>query len=528
MCGISGIIGAIANPAILTQMLSKIGHRGEPSYFAEVSYGDGFAVGTNRLAIVDSSHGKQPFVSEDQRVLCISNGEIYNYKSFHTIYGQKYKFKTECDIESILAGYLISGEAIFDQIEGMYSVFIRDERNESWYLARDHLGIKPIYYAWDEKSNFYFSSELKSFEGLLLIKEIYTLLPGEVIKNGKLIKNRMLYPFGGEGSSETQENILSQGRNILESAVQKMIPNTGEKIACLLSGGVDSSTVLYLAYLANAGNVEAYTFYNKQAHQSDDYEAAKQICSLLGIKLITVSPTIEELMDFYLKRGVWMTETFECALVRNAVSYHFLCKAVRDDGYKFALSGEGADEILGGYDYFSRLDVSLRDQAIAKSLEEIHRTYLQMSDRASMFATLEVRVPYMDEDFTSYVTQLPSQYRISEKGNKWLLRNMYEGEIPDNIRLRAKVGMNQGAGYGSNDPGESIYYQAISKYYMLAPMQMQNDLELTQAIGRDFGLIDPNQEEIYNFSRYIEYGFGRLKNNQTRPQLNTSQLVKSL
>ena len=230
MCGISGIIGAIANPAILTQMLSKIGHRGEPSYFAEVSYGDGFAVGTNRLAIVDSSHGKQPFVSEDQRVLCISNGEIYNYKSFHTIYGQKYKFKTECDIESILAGYLISGEAIFDQIEGMYSVFIRDERNESWYLARDHLGIKPIYYAWDEKSNFYFSSELKSFEGLLLIKEIYTLLPGEVIKNGKLIKNRMLYPFGGEGSSETQENILSQGRNILESAVQKMIPNTGEKI----------------------------------------------------------------------------------------------------------------------------------------------------------------------------------------------------------------------------------------------------------------------------------------------------------
>lgn len=522
MCGISGVIGAGANPSKLRRILSKIAHRGDAEHFAETTHGNRYAAGTNRLAIVDPVDGRQPYVSHDGKVICLFNGEIYNYKELNSLYSPSYKFETACDTETILAGYLIEGPGVFERLRGMYAIFVLDEGAAQWFLARDHLGIKPLYYAFDSDGDFYFSSELKAFEGLVRVGRIESLTPGAVMRNGEVVRDGAAYVFGNGSDDLDPEKAIAESRTCLEAAVRKMLPNPGDRVACLLSGGIDSSTVLHLAWAQHRGPVEAFTFYNN-ASQSDDYEAAKLICDTVGVNLVKVSPPVAELTDFYLREGVWMTETFECALVRNATSYHFLCAAVSARGYKFALSGEGADEVLGGYDYFLRLPPSERDAAIERSLREIHRTYLQMADRASMFATLEVRVPYMDEDFVRYVTGLPPRYRLGPDFNKWVLRHMYPGKIPDAIRFRAKVGMNQGAGYGSNDPGESIYHQAVLRFYERAPEIHRHDLRLARRHASEFSLNVADAEEMYNFGRFMEHGFHRLVGARERLQLNTSR-----
>jgi len=522
MCGIAGIFGADASPALLSRFLEKIKHRGEISYFSETSFHDSFALGTNRLAIVDEYNGKQPFFSPNADVLCVCNGEIYNHNELREKYSTVYNFKSSCDTEVILAAYLISGFEALNELQGMYSVAIYDNRTKEWYLTRDHLGIKPLFYAQNENS-FFFSSELKSFEGLA-VSDIATFPVGAIMKTGKFLTSQKEYSFEKKHLDLIDSDIVNKSLKFLEKAVKKMLPKTNETAICLLSGGVDSSSILTLMKENHKGPVIAYTFYNQSSSSSsEDYSAAKTICEFLNVELKTVSPTRKELTDFYLQSGVWMTETYETPLVRNAVSYYFLCKSVRSDGFKFALSGEGADELLGGYDYFKAIPEAMRDSAIERSLNNINKTYLQMADRASMYATLEVRVPFMDEEFVRFVSMLPPIYRIREQKDKWLLRNLMPNKMPLIIRNRDKTGMNQGAGFGSNDPGESIYYQAILSYYKECNTQKLNDLEVINITSKD--LDKTNLEEVYNFCRYHEFGFSRLKESKIRPQLNTSALV---
>ena len=155
-----------------------------------------------------------------------------------------------------------------------------------------------------------------------------------------------------------------------------------------------------------------------------------------------VQPRPAELGKLYLDCGVWLAETWEPELVRNAVSYHVLCAGVQRAGFKHCLSGEGADELFGGYDYFRLLADGERDAAVYSSLTQIHRTYLQMADRASMFATLEVRVPYMDREVVRVAGSLPTAGRFRGDRNKVALRELYPELLPESIRMRPKAGMN--------------------------------------------------------------------------------------
>ena len=524
MCGIAGVFGSHVENYDVNNMLFFISHRGESSYQTEVKYADGFKFGTNRLGIVDEKMGQQPFVSPDGKIHCILNGEIYNHKELRKSLLQNYSFKSSCDSEIILAGYLHMGDKIFELIQGMYCIALYDNLKKTWYLARDHLGIKPLYYAFDAE-HYLFSSELKSFYGLNV--DVINDFPcGTVMKNGELLTPGKKYRFNEiNGEIGNDADIVSTGLDKLSKAVSKMLPEKGETAACMLSGGVDSSSLLTLMCNLHQGPVVSYTFYNKEASLSDDYNAAKIICEYLNVPLNVVTPDVDQLTDFYIKNGVWMTETYEPALVRNAVSYHFLSQKIREDGFKFTLSGEGADEVLGGYDYFRLLPKNQIEHAIELSLNQLNHTYLKMADRASMFATLEVRVPYLDEDWIDFNINLPSSFRIRGSENKWLLRNMMSQMMPDIITKRAKLGMNQGAGFGSNDPGNSIYYKAICEYYDSSPEKREADLKLFTAYKNDYQIDEFNPEEVFNFCRYIEHGFIRLAGSEHRPQLNTNMLT---
>jgi asparagine synthase (glutamine-hydrolysing) len=301
------------------------------------------------------------------------------------------------------------------------------------------------------------------------------------------------------------------------------------KIACLLSGGIDSAIITYLASKLHPC-VIAYTLAAPNM-PSADLIAAKTLCQQLNIEHVIVSPSVHEMKKFYLEQGVYMTESFEPVLVRNAVSYHFLCRRVVEDGFKYCLNGEGADELFGGYDFVKEAPIHLQDDVIWHSLSIIHKTYLQMADRASMYATLEARVPYMDKDLIEFCLTLPPSARLNENSNKVLLRQAFQNELPDSITYRKKTGMNEGAGFGINASKESIYHQSVHSYYENHASKFEEDVALCKREAID-GKIDLSEiEEVYNFAKFVSLNYQKLRGSQNRLQLNTKlkqNLVKPL
>jgi asparagine synthase (glutamine-hydrolysing) len=186
------------------------------------------------------------------------------------------------------------------------------------------------------------------------------------------------------------------------------------------------------------------------------------------------------------------------------------------------LSGEGADEVFGGYDYLRPLSDGDREHAIRESLAEIHRTYLQMADRASMFATLEVRVPFVDADAVRRCVALPPTARRCDGVDKWGLRHALEAELPAAIRFRAKLGMNAGAGFGSNDPGDGIYFRAVERHYARHPGLRSRDERATAPFAAAYSVDGGDAEQLFCFARFVELGYHRLEGSQLRPRLNVT------
>lgn len=516
MCGIVGILGTHISENNVRKLLDPIRHRGEEKYRYEILVTPEISFGVHRLAIVDETHGQQPFQSEDNRVIVIFNGQIYNHNELRALLSSEFKFNSHCDTEVVLKSYLKWGKDFVNHLDGQFAIAIYDGRKKELLLARDPMGIKPLYYSYHEEKLF-FASEIKSLVKNL-DSEILELLPGTIWTNTQQKTYFTLGKFNSEKNPSF--DYMPALKEILKKAVEKRIIKTDDKIACLLSGGVDSSIITYLASQVHS-NVVAYTL-SEPGKNSEDLQSSIKLAESINIKHVVVSPSIEEMGEFYLKHGVYMTESFEPVLVRNAVAYHFVCRQVAADGFKYCLNGEGADELFGGYDFIREAPREMQDELIRHSLSIIHNSYLRMADRASMYATLEARVPYMDKIFVNYALQLPSHARIHGNINKVALRTLFQGELPEEIIYRKKVGMNEGAGFGVNRPDQSIYYKAVKSYYEKTPHHYEQDLALCLKENSE-GNIDLNQvEEVYNFARFVELGFKKLKNSTTRLQLNTS------
>ncbi len=519
MCGIAGILGKDICKNDLIQILEPITHRGEESHRFEMFISPEISFGTHRLAIVDEAHGHQPFQSDDKQVTVIFNGQIYNHDKLRKDLSAEFEFNSKCDTEVILKAYLKWGKDFVDYLDGIFGIALYDDYQKELILARDPMGVKPLYFAYD-KDRVYFSSEIKSLSKIVN-SEIIELPPGFLWVNSKVQKYFTLGNFNSKHDFNARNNDHELAlKEHLTKAIEKRIKKEDSKIACLLSGGVDSSIVTYLAKQTHP-NIIAYTL-AEPGKNSGDLESAKKVANFLGIEHIIVSPSVDEMSDFYLKHGVYMTESFEPVLVRNAVAYHFVCRQVVADGFKYCLNGEGADELFGGYDFVSEVSKRQQDEIIRHSLSIIHNTYLKMADRASMFATLEARVPYMDKAFVKLALSLPSEARIQDSMNKVALRNAFQNDLPEEIIYRKKVGMNEGAGFGVNRPDQSIYFTAVKNYYEKKQHQFEKDLALCSK-GNKLGHIDLNQvEEVYNFARFIEFNFHKLKDSTARLQLNTA------
>lgn len=497
-------------------MLQQLRHRGEPSYFAEVSMVGNAVIGCNRLGITDEPHGAQPKRSAGGRWTGVMNGEIYNHRDIRK---ELAAAATDSDIEALLLSVDAWGVPGISRLEGMFAFCLVDTASR-YLLGRDRLGVKPMYYGFAEDT-LYFASELKALAQVSGLQSIMELPGGCLLEDGQQVRYYQPPPPSRKPGAVTP-NEMNQLRQSLESAVKACLPEDDGPVAVLLSGGVDSSTIAMLTERLHRGPVVAYTL-GTGASTSEDVAAASEVCRTFDIEHIIVSPLSDDLTRLYLNAGVWMTESFETALVRNAVSYFHLCEAVRRDGFKFCLSGEGADEVFGGYDYM-RLSQD-KDAAIARSLSNIQRTYLQMADRASMFATLEVRVPYMERCVVEAAMDLPSSGRIGLIESKSALRQLYKGVMPDAIRLRPKLGMNAGGGYGGNNPGESVYHQAVLNHYSSHPGLLARDLKVANAFPVQPAIDLDDAEQVFNLTRFKDFGFDKLIGVAARQQLNTSRLI---
>lgn len=519
MCGIAGIFASNPNGSELQKLLDPIVHRGEKKYRYEVIINSEIALGTHRLAIEDEESGKQPFQSKDKLVTAILNGQIYNHQNLRSQLSSLHRFSSLNDTEVVLAAYLKWGKDFINHLDGKFAIALYDSKIKELILARDRMGVKPLYFSYNGEG-WIFASEVKSLVSST-VTEINELPPGALWINGEVIYHFSLRKFNSLPKYiKKDEDINTVLKDSLVNAVTKRIKIEDNKVACLLSGGIDSSLITYIASQVHP-NVVAYTI-AAPGKSSLDLAHARLLTDLLGIQHIVVSPSVEEMGEFYLNHGVYMTESFEPVLVRNAVVYHFVCRQVVSDGFKYCLNGEGADELFGGYDFIKEVSPAMRDDIIWHSLSIIHNTYLKMADRASMYATLEARVPYMDKDFIEVALDLPPHCRLNESINKVVLRALYQNELPVEITHRKKVGMNEGAGFGINSSEHSIYYQAVKSYYDKAPFKFNEDMNLCVKEGEDNNIDLTNIEEIYNFARFIEYGFKKLIGGTERLQLNTS------
>jgi len=512
MCGIAAIIGKTKqDKKELEAMLLPIIHRGEKKYFNESADLNTCVLGMNRLAIVDREKAKQPMKSSDGRFFIVFNGEIYNYKDLQKELVEKgHKFSTDSDTEVLVNGYAEWGEKLLEKISGMFAFFIYDKKENNFFVARDPIGVKPLYWAKDEKANYYFASEIKSLSVLKQVKIINLFPPAHFMIGGKLKKYFVLPTKINRDITESEaiEKIRELFDNSIKIRVQTDLP-----VAVYLSGGIDSTAVLATAMKYHPDITAVIV----GSEDSTDRKTAVKYCEENKIKYFVKTPPSEEELAESIKEIIRITESFEPNMIRqSAVSYH-IAKTAAENGFKIILCGEGADEIFAGYPEFTKLNSSEEiEKKIIEFLSDLHRTQLQRVDRTSMAFTTEVREPFLDKDLLKFVLQLPAELKIKRDGEKiitkYILRQAMGDRLPEYIFNRDKVVLSEGAGYKGNQKVGGLFYDIAS--------QKISDKELSEFKQKysDWNL--ETKEEVFYFKFYLEFGYLKASFNQQRAMVN--------
>lgn len=438
MCGIVGMFGGV-DTALVRAQLQQLRHRGpDGNGICEMPKG---VLGHTRLAIVDVEHGGQP---QTYKGLSITfNGEVYNHRELRRQHLAQEELSTQSDTEVVLRLYAKLGPAGVELLDGMFALAIMDDEN--LFLARDPIGIKPLYLGF-AGSTLHFASEIKAFPAGLDRIEVFP--PGHWYHSQMGLHRfyhvgqaRQLLP-----SPRTEAEAQQQLAELLRTAVVKRLMGD-VPVGVSLSGGLDSSIV---TLLAKEGLDELHSF-AVGVEGSKDLAAAHEVSAFLGTRhherVYSMGEMLAAAPDV-----VYYLESFDPALVRSAIPNYFLAQLTAEH-VKVMLTGEGADELYAGYDY-------LRGFAEAEQLQKemeyivgaLHNTNLQRADRMSMRFGLEARVPFLDVDSIAYALALPAEWKLTrsnkqgERVEKALLRNAFAGRLPDHIVQRPKQKFSLGAG----------------------------------------------------------------------------------
>lgn len=444
----------ILRPQVL-EMSKKIRHRGPD--WSGIYSDEKTVMSHERLAIVDPASGKQPLFSADQKLILAANGEIYNHQAIRAQYEGKYEFQTQSDCEVILALYKDKGVDFVDDLNGIFGFAIYDVENDRYFIARDHMGIIPLYMGWDQNGTFYVASELKALEGYCTKIELFP--PGHYMSStdGKLVQwyKRNWDEFDAVKENETQ---ISEIKKALEDAVHRQMMSD-VPYGVLLSGGLDSSVISAVAKKYASKRVETNDeagAWWPQLHSfsvgldgSPDLAAAQVVADHIGTVHHEIKFTIQEGLDA-IKDVVYNLETYDITTIRASTPMYLMARVIKSMGIKMVLSGEGADELFGGYLYFHKAPNAQEfHEETVRKLNKLHMYDCLRANKSLAAWGIEGRVPFLDKEFMDVAMRINPQDKMinGERMEKWVVRKAFEDMLPESVAWRQKEQFSDGVGY---------------------------------------------------------------------------------
>lgn len=479
MCGIALIVGPEAGirRRAFAAMMAAIADRGESE---ETSASPTALIGTSRLKIVDRERAVQPWSSaDDQWALCY-NGEVFNHAQLRReLRADGYEQESESDTEVVLSALLAWREQALLRFRGEFALAMLDRVKQRVFVARDPVGIKPLYYAWRE-GHVLIASEVKAFVDLgVQVKELPPGHCGWLSATGE----REIHPYidlmelGADEPPLTDvDDALAAVRSTIAATVARRV-DTDLPVGVILSGGLDSSLVLTLAKSMHP-NVVAFTV---GTESSPDLEYATRLTRDLDVphEIVQLRPSDLGLAD--VKEAVRVSELTEYGDVINAVVSLAVFERVRDSGIKVVLSGDGSDELFGGYNMYQDIDPTQARRLFLTKIRQLSRTELQRVDRTSMDRQVEVRVPFLDLDMLRLAMRLPLEFKVRDGVEKWIVRQAHADILPDYIINRPKNPMSYSSGLHDRvrlfRPVMHRYYRSFG-YDCFEPMRRDFDMTL--------------------------------------------------
>lgn len=505
MCGIGAVLNNTNARELLEKSLKKVRHRGSRKH--ETEHGKNYALGANRLPIVDRLNAVQPARNEDSGLFCVFNGEVYNHRGLKAALEEKgHRFRTDSDTEVLVHLYEEHGERMLDFLDSeMYAFVIYDKIKKGYFAARDPIGVKPLY--WAQADGTYFASEMKQLVQFPDVEDILLVPPGHYVKDGKMLKYSDLIEKK-DLETENWKHMTDVVRALLHDAVKKRVQTDLPK-GVFLSGGVDSTAVLALAR-KHKKNITALIAGKKD---SSDRRYAERYCKEFGIPYKTTEPPDEAQLVKEIERIVRITETFEPNVIRQSMISYYISKLGKD--FRVILCGEGADEIFAGYPEFAQADDV--NSLCIEFLRDLNRTQCQRVDRTSMHFTQEVRSPFLDSALVDYALRIPGRYKVRDGITKWILRKAMEHELPDYICWRRKVVLSEGAGYKGNDSDSGIFTEFIDR------RMSEGEFQRIKGMFPEWKI--QTKEEAYYFRIFRKLGFIKGRFAQKRVRANKTSSV---
>lgn len=442
MCGIALICGPGASTTAFRQMLDALAPRGETE---GISYADGLLAGTQRLRIVDREHAVQPWTSRDGRWLLCYNGEIFNYRALgDELRGAGRSLRTDGDTEVLLEAFLEWGERAVTRLRGEFAFAIADQRAGRVYLARDQLGVKPLYWSVSN-GRLHVASEIKA---LVRIGAPIRSVPAGHHGWASAGSGPLLVPYTtllSQADPPARIEDPDEAAILLRAALADSIAvrtDTDLTVGVILSGGLDSSITL-LHVQAMHPDCVAITV---GAPGSQDIACARRLTAEMAVRheVIEIAPSQLGLDD--VREAIRICELSEYGDIINAVACVPLYRRVRDLGIKVVLTGDGSDELFGGYPMYDRIGAAQQRRLFLHKLANLGRTELQRVDRASMGHRVETRVPFLDPELVKLAMRLPMTMKVRDGTEKWILRRAFAGQLPGYVARRPKNPLSHSSG----------------------------------------------------------------------------------
>lgn len=506
MCSIFGILDiksdAVALREQALQMSKLLRHRG-PDWSGVYSNDKAILV-HERLSIVDVNTGAQPLYNQDNTHVLAVNGEIYNHKDLAAQLTCGYEFKTKSDCEVILGLYEEKGNAFLDDLNGIFAFCLYDEKKDKYLIGRDHIGIIPLYMGWDEHGNFYVASEMKALTPVCTKVEEFP--PGHYLDSeiGELTKYYVRDWMDFENVKDNGGSAAEIGQ-ALEDAVKRQLM-CDVPYGVLLSGGLDSSVISAITQRFAKQRVEddgQSGAWWPQLHSfsvglegSPDLAAAQKVADSIGTVHHPIVFTVQNGIDA-LKEVIYHLETYDVTTIRASTPMYLMARKIKAMGIKMVLSGEGADEIFGGYLYFHK----------APNAQEFHEELVRKLDKLHMFDCLranksmsawgvEARVPFLDKEFLDVAMRTNPELKTIRDGRieKNILREAFDGKLIDEVLWRQKEQFSDGVGYNWIDTLKAHIEEQVT------------DQQLANAEFK-FPINTPDTKEAYFYRSIFEEHF---------------------